>query len=612
MAASVRPAEALVAAVALEPVVGTSLVDLASGETTVTATDGPDWFLVDYDRLPTSYREIVGFDLTEDRIVAANAPPMPDLSAGEGDMQIDSYYLLSGPEGHFDLRLIKEYKWEEDPYIALGVGTPEGGFVSKLTSVFASSATGFFEGNVTLIPGDVLFGTAGADTLVGTASDDFLAGFGGADRLDGRAGDDTLFGGAGDDVLVGGLGRDLMDGGAGDDRFYSYVDQGPDTILGGAGTDLAVISRARATTSFVFDLAGGAFTSFADGSAFGGLERISFRAGLAADTLTGGALDDTLAGNGGDDRLAGAGGADSLEGGGGADVLSGGAGDDTLSGGSGYDTLRGDAGNDVLSDGDEAGVMFGGIGNDLLFGGGGDDALIGGAGADVMEGGAGSDTFYVDSMLDRVSDSGGAIDQVIASVSFTLGEGLEWLTIEADVDVARSGTGNDGGNRLIGHHGADVLRGMGGGDYVLGWDGDDRIFGGDGDDTIWAGEGNDTLYGDAGDDFLEGGRGADLFRGGTGSDAFVFMNAEEIGAGRDLILDFAKGADVIDLSSMVYGSLAFVGSDAFDGKAGEIRVDRDEAARETLVLGDLDGDAVADFTLRLSGTIALDASDFAL
>ena len=142
----------------------------------------------------------------------------------------------------------------------------------------------------------------------------------------------------------------------------------------------------------------------------------------------------------------------------------GGFGDDTLADGSGYATLRGDAGRDLFSDGDEAGVLFGGI----------------------------------------VSDTEGSSDQVFASVRFVLGEGREWLTIEAEADVARSGTGNDADDRIIGHDGADVLSALGGGDSVLGW------------------------------------------------------------------------------------------------------------AGETLVLGNLDGDAVADFTLRLSGSIALEAYDFAL
>ena len=93
-------------------------------------------------------------------------------------------------------------------------------------------------------------------------------------------------------------------------------------------------------------------------------------------------------------------------------MLTGNGADNTLIGLGGDDTLRGMAGADKL---------LGGDGNDLLDGGTGDDN---------MRGGLGDDTYIVDAVGDVASEAnGGGIDEVRTSVTFTLGSGLEKLTI---------------------------------------------------------------------------------------------------------------------------------------------------------------------------------------
>ena len=71
-------------------------------------------------------------------------------------------------------------------------------------------------------------------------------------------------------------------------------------------------------------------------------------------------------------------------------------------------------------------------------------------------------------------------------------------------------------------------------------------------------KGRDFLKGQDGDDILNGGGGKDKLKGGEGSDVFVFSGT---GLGRDIIIDFEDGIDLIDLD---YGSVTIVqrGSDA--------------------------------------------------
>jgi Ca2+-binding RTX toxin-like protein len=124
--------------------------------------------------------------------------------------------------------------------------------------------------------------------------------------------------------------------------------------------------------------------------------------------------------------------------------------------------------------------------------------------------------------------------------------------------------------------------------------------------VVRSGRGSDTITGGAGADTIEGGLGADSLRGGAGNDVFVYRSvAESTAASRDTILDFAAG-DKINLGGIDAdggavagnGKFAFIGSAAFSGAAGELRVSRDpNYSRAWLVEGDTNGDMVADFSL---------------
>ncbi len=148
---------------------------------------------------------------------------------------------------------------------------------------------------------------------------------------------------------------------------------------------------------------------------------------------------------------------------------------------------------------------------------------------------------------------------------FVGGDGNDFIDGGAGNDKIAGGLGDD---KILGGAGNDVLRGDlnrrspqnnvdGGDDLIDGGAGNDRIGGKSGDDTLYGGTGNDRLWGDAGDDLLFGGEGKDKLWGGLGSDTFVLS----VGEGRDKIMDFKVGTDLIGLGEDIsLGQLEFQGN----------------------------------------------------
>jgi len=151
---------------------------------------------------------------------------------------------------------------------------------------------------------------------------------------------------------------------------------------------------------------------------------------------------------------------------------------------------------------------------------------------------------------------------------------------------------------------------MDGNDTLNGGNGGDILNGGNDNDTLDGGNGNDTLSGSNGNDTLNGGAGDDVLSGGNGADSFAFG---EIG-GSDRILDFAHGAEKVDLAAIdaVSGgadnAFAFIGAGAFSGTAGQLRAY--SSGGSFFVAGDVNGDSVADFTIQTN--VLLASGDFVL
>jgi Ca2+-binding RTX toxin-like protein len=161
----------------------------------------------------------------------------------------------------------------------------------------------------------------------------------------------------------------------------------------------------------------------------------------------------------------------------------------------------------------------------------------------------GNDTYLVDDAGDVVMEDDatatGGEDVVLSSISYTLGAGLENLTLQGAAAI--DGTGNESDNTLIGNSGDNVLKGFAGIDTLTGRAGNDNLVGGQGDDVLKGGADTDRLIGGAGFDLLNGGGGDDALQGGTDDDTLQGLGGSDTlkgNAGSDQ-LDGGKGVDTL-------------------------------------------------------------------
>ena len=119
--------------------------------------------------------------------------------------------------------------------------------------------------------------------------------------------------------------------------------------------------------------------------------------------------------------------------------------------------------------------------------------------------------------------------------------------------------GTSGDDTVNGTQGKDLIKGHDGVDVLVGRNGNDELLGGRGGDTLRGGRGNDTLKGSYGADILIGGHGYDTLIGGKGDDSFVFNSIDDR---RDVITDFGKGSDTINLQAIFAGN-EYASLDAF-------------------------------------------------
>ena len=120
------------------------------------------------------------------------------------------------------------------------------------------------------------------------------------------------------------------------------------------------------------------------------------------------------------------------------------------------------------------------------------------------------------------------------------------------------------------------------------------------------GTGNDCIKGNEVSNTLTGGKGGDELTGCGAGDVFAYSNiaASRPQAGRfDIITDFESGLDKLGLSGIdanktIGGNqhFKFIGAQGFHDKAGELRV-----TANNVVLGDTNGDGVADFKIVVHG-----------
>lgn len=371
---------------------------------------------------------------------------------------------------------------------------------------------------------------------MGNALNNVMTGNNAANILSGESGDDTLNGGAGDDLITGGLGADAMNGGDGID-----------------------------TVDYRFSAVGGSINLINQLALIDGIQEalVSFENAYGSqgtDNITGSSAANLLWGESGNDTINGGGGDDQISGGLGKDVMDGGDGNDTIDyrfgtlGGTinlanqsakidgvletlvSFENAYGSSGNDVITGSD---------GDNKLWGLGGNDSLIGGNGADDMAGHEGDDIYRFDNVGDKASEAvNNGIDLIQSTVTVTLGENIENLTLLNFISTDRAsypnGTGNSLDNIIEGNSHRNILSGLNGNDRLFGKVGSDTLNGGDGNDALTGGEGRDTLV------------------GGFGNDQFVFDSA--LGnANVDTMKDFNPTDDTIQLDNAIFTRFKVMG-----------------------------------------------------
>lgn len=130
-------------------------------------------------------------------------------------------------------------------------------------------------------------------------------------------------------------------------------------------------------------------------------------------------------------------------------------------------------------------------------------------------------------------------------------------------DVVDAGKGDDmvfagkGNDIVFGRSGDDVLFGEAGKDLLVGGTGNDMLDGGKGNDWLDGGIGADRLFGGSGNDTLIGSQGNDTLVGGSGEDTFYFAS----GFGKDVVLDFQPGADLLEIAAGINGTAVVISAD---------------------------------------------------
>lgn len=448
--------------------------------------------------------------------------------------------------------------------------------------------------------------------------------------LYGSFGSDRLTGLGGNDFLDGKDGADVMIGGAGSDGYS--IDNAGDQVIETDGSSSGGIDSVWSDVDFALD-------PFFENIFLTGTTAVSAIGNGRNNAVYGNDIDNILIAGGGNDEVSGGLGADRMVGGLGSDLYYvDNAGDKviekdaTVAGGidkvvayvsftlganienltlegAGLINGTGNALDNVMRGNNLGNFMSGREGNDTIDGYGGGDTMLGGSGDDTYTVWGSNDRVFETTSTGSTLDAGGT-DTVISygtySISATIRgrQFVENLTLVGNLAI--NGTGNDLANRMTGNVGANVLSGGLGNDVLQGRRGDDALNGGDG---------NDWLQGDAN---------RDIMTGGAGADRFVFRTAADFGgasaATADRIVDLVRTQGdrihlgLLDADATTAGTdeaFSFIGTEAFtNGVAGQLRYAWING--NTFVQGDTDGDADADFWIRVDGEVNLASGDFIL
>lgn len=281
--------------------------------------------------------------------------------------------------------------------------------------------------------------------------------------------------------------------------------------------------------------------------------------------------------------------------------------------------FNGNSGNDRL-------VGHGGL--DKFYAGGGNDTIVLGASSNgsTVDGGTGTDTLEVQASVSLSLSKVSSIEALTfntlsgASVQFSFGD-FGSNPLPSDFNV----TGDSHANNIELHPVfANIAVSLDLSHFSFtNWDnGTDSVTikGAHEDDTLIGSRVSDHIDGDLGADLIRGGLGRDFLTGGGDADTFDFNSIKETKKGaahRDVISDFQRGTDDIDLRGMdaqkgVGGNQKFewIGSHDFNHEKGELHYVKHGS--DVVVEGDVNGNGHADFQILVQDLHKLGAGDFLL
>jgi serralysin len=442
----------------------------------------------------------------------------------------------------------------------------------------------------------------GAKVAVGGLLEDTIINI---ENLTGGEASDTLTGNKFANVLDGGGAADTMSGQGGDDTYL--VDRAEDRVFEGANS-----GNDRVLASVSYTLGAGQSIENLAPTSLAGTSNINLTGNTLAQSITGNAGNNLISdgGAGGADVMNGLAGDDAYIVNNAGDVVGEVAnqGSDHVLASVSYALLAGASIENLTPTSFGTTTNINLTGNELaqsITGNAGDNLINdgGAGGADVMKGLVGNDTYIVHNAGDVVAEAANqGSDHVLASVSYTLlaGASIENLTptsfgTTTNINLtgnalAQTITGNAGDNVLNdgGAGGADTMSGLGGNDAYIVNNASDLVLeiAGAGNDrvltsvsyTLTAGAeienfnptsftgttainltGNtfaQTIIGNAGANVINGAGGNDTLEGLGGNDTFVFNTALNAATNVDTILDFAHGADQIELDHAIFTALA--------------------------------------------------------
>ena len=445
-------------------------------------------------------------------------------------------------------------------------------------------------------------GTNGADTANTSTVTGFTGGTA-ADLLD--ANDDTFDGLGGDDVVSAGATNDTLIGGAGDDSMTG--NGGADVFVAGIGNDTIADFGTR---YFSATLNAANQVPVTSSTATGSASLVLSRAQVLSLDLTTTGLDFDGAQTPGDPN-------DNVSG---FHIHAGSAG------------VNGGIVWDIQSDPDT--VVNAPLGTATSqWSGSTLAANLAALGSDELYVNIHTTEFPNGAIRGQVDETGAGADKIDLS-ALNIGSFETWQAITADVaGSTKMTTTADGVTSTLTTTGvAEAL--FTASDFIFagtvaqtlnGTTNADDLFGAGGNDILNGNDGADRLFGEADNDTINGGLGKDIMTGGADADIFDFNLKTETakGSNRDVILDFARGVDDIDLhdidaKSKKAGDQAFkfIKAQAFHHKAGELHyvaTNKPGTAHDKVVVeGDIDGNGKADFQIELSHITKIGAGDFVL